>query len=98
MEQEIKEKIVGYLRDTSVQRAYVFGSYARDEQTTASDVDLLLDFDPEAAVSLFDLGRILEDLKELLGKDVDVVTEDGLSPYLRPFIERDKKLIYERSA
>ncbi|WP_247232853.1 nucleotidyltransferase family protein [Telluribacter sp. SYSU D00476] len=98
MEQEVKEKIVGYLRATSVQRAYIFGSYARDEQTTDSDVDLLLDFDPETMVSLFDLGRILEDLKELLGKDVDVVTEDGLSPYLRPFIEKDKKLIYEKPA
>ncbi|HEV7347965.1 nucleotidyltransferase family protein [Telluribacter sp.] len=98
MTQEIEGKIVDYLRDTPVQKAYVFGSYARNEQTADSDVDLLLDFAPDAMVSLFDLGRILEDLKDLLGKDVDLVTEDGMSPYLRPFIERDKKLIYEKSA
>ena len=56
----------------------VFGSVARGENTGASDVDLLVT--PRAGCSLFDLGGLLEDLQELLGCRVDLVTEDARRP------------------
>jgi uncharacterized protein len=59
----------------------VFGSVARGDSTGNSDVDLLVT--PQAGCSLFDLGGLLEDLQELLGCRVDVVTDDGLKPRLR---------------
>jgi predicted nucleotidyltransferase len=59
----------------------VFGSVARGDNSAASDVDLLVK--PQPGCSLFDLGGLLEDLQDLLGCRVDLVTEDGLKPRLR---------------
>ncbi len=56
----------------------LFGSVARGEETPASDLDFLVDFDTGA--SLFDLVRIEMDLTELLGREVDVVSSGGLLP------------------
>ncbi len=65
----------------------VFGSVARGEATGSSDVDLLVRTQP--GCSLFDLGGLLEDLQELLGCPVDLVTEDGLKPRLRDRVLRE---------
>lgn len=59
----------------------VFGSVARGDTTSASDVDFLIEL--ELGRSLVDLGGLLMDLRELLGVDVDVVTEAGLAPRVR---------------
>lgn len=59
----------------------VFGSVARGEADSESDVDLLVDMEPGR--SLFDLGGLLMDLQDLLGCNVDVVTEDGLRDRIR---------------
>jgi uncharacterized protein len=64
----------------------VFGSVARGENIDGSDVDLLIKTQP--GCSLFDLGGLLEDLQELLGCRVDLVTEDGLKPHLREGVLR----------
>jgi len=59
----------------------VFGSVARGEDDDKSDVDFLVDLEPGR--SLLDLGGLLMDLQDLLGRDVDVVTEKGLHWYVR---------------
>lgn len=59
----------------------VFGSLARGEATETSDIDLLVDMDPDR--SLLDLGGLLMDLRELLGRDLDIVTEAGLRKRIR---------------
>ncbi len=59
----------------------VFGSVARGDATPESDVDVLVDLEPGR--SLLDLGALLEDLKELLGRRVDVVTRKGLRARIR---------------
>lgn len=59
----------------------VFGSVARGEADGASDIDLLVSLEPGR--SLMDLGGLLYDLRNLLGSDVDVVTEKGLRPRIR---------------
>ena len=65
----------------------LFGSVARDEARTASDVDLLVDFvEPPAFKGFMDLRLFLEDL---LGVTVDLVTENGLKPRVRPYVEKD---------
>lgn len=62
-------------------RVRVFGSVARGETGPASDVDLLVEMEPGR--SLLDLVALWQDLEDLLGCRVDLVTEGGLSPYLR---------------
>src|SRR4051794_34665779 len=59
----------------------VFGSIARGDARIDSDIDLLIDLEPGR--SLLDLIAIKQDLEDVLGRSVDVVTEAGLSPYLR---------------
>lgn len=86
--------IQNYLKDQPVLKAYLFGSYARGEQTVASDFDLLVEL--EDRVGLYRFTAIQLGLEELLGKKVDLVSSKSLSPRLRPYIEKDKKLIYER--
>ena len=59
----------------------VFGSVARGSDTADSDIDLLVDFEPEC--SLYDLVGLQLDFESLLGRRADVVTEASLSTYLR---------------
>ena len=62
----------------------VFGSVARGEEGPESDLDLLVEMKPGS--SLLDLISLWQDLEDLLGHKVDVITEGGISPYLRDHI------------
>ena len=68
----------------------LFGSFARDEARPDSVVDLVVEFDPDAHVSLFRLLDVKEYLEKLLGREVDLVTRDGLKPRLRPVVAREE--------
>ena len=69
-----------------VKKIGVFGSHVRGEQTETSDVDLLVEFDEPTFDNFMDLLFFLE---ELFGKDVDLITTSGMSPYIRPNIEKE---------
>lgn len=92
----IQKTIAEYFKTQPVLKAWLFGSYARGEETPQSDVDILFIPDKSQHFSLFTMGGMYEDLKELLGKEVDLITEGGLLPFARESAERDKILIYER--
>ena len=65
----------------------LFGSFARDTARPDSDVDVLVAFDgPATSKRYFGVQFYLEDL---IGRDIDLVTEDALRPRLRPYVERD---------
>jgi uncharacterized protein len=71
-------------------RAYnvrVFGSVARGSASPESDVDLLVSFEP--GVSLFDLSALWQDLRDLLGREVNVVSDGGINERVRRRITRD---------
>lgn len=65
----------------------IFGSAARGEANDQSDVDFLVEMEPGR--TLLDMGGLLMDLRELLGRDIDVVTERGLKPRIRARVLRD---------
>jgi hypothetical protein len=73
----------------------LFGSAARGEDTPASDIDLLVEFEGEK--SLFDLIGLELELTEVLGRKVDLLTELSISPYLRDRILASASVIYERA-
>jgi predicted nucleotidyltransferase len=76
----------------------MFGSYRRGEATATSDIDLLITLKPSNArpkLGFFKLIEIEENLQKSLGRPVDLVTEDSVSPYIRPYIEKEKVVIYE---
>ncbi len=70
---------------------YLFGSVARGDDRAESDVDILMEFEPDARPTLGTFGCIMDDLEKLLGRKVDVVeNHPGLRPVFRQLIEQDK--------
>ncbi|HOG44273.1 MAG TPA: nucleotidyltransferase family protein [bacterium] len=67
-----------FLRSLKIKSIYLFGSYARNEQTDKSDVDLIVEFD--VVPSLFEFIRVQRELSNLLGIKVDLVIKDSLKP------------------
>ena len=96
--QAMTQQIAEYFKTQPVLKVWLFGSYSRGEQRADSDVDILILPDKSQHFSLFTLSEIYEDLKELLGREVDVITVGGLMPFARESADRDKILIYERAA
>lgn len=87
-----------YFQNLPVKRVYLFGSYAANTQTEQSDIDLLLDIDySQKKVSLLDFIGWKLDLEKLVGKKIDLVSQDGISKYIQPFIDKNKTLLYEKS-
>ena len=79
----------GEMKDFSVRNLYLFGSHAREEAQEQSDVDILVEFEPEAEVGLFEFARLRRRLSELLGMEVDLVTPDAIHPEMRSEILRE---------
>ena len=74
-----------------VAEAYLFGSRARGNARKNSDYDFIVKFGGKK--SLFDLAALRRDLKKALGKPVDVLTEKGIHPLIRPYIKKKVKLL-----
>ena len=76
-----REEILRIAAKHGARNVRVFGSIARGDADDKSDVDFLVDMEPGR--SLFDMGGLLMDLQDLLGRDVDVATERSLKPRIR---------------
>ena len=96
--EEMIQVIADYFDTQPVLKAWLFGSFSRGEENEDSDVDLLILPDKSQHFSLFTLSSMYEDLKNLVGRDVDLITEGGLMPFARESADHDKILIYERAA
>jgi predicted nucleotidyltransferase len=90
---EIKNKITNTARRYGIQKAYLFGSYARGEAGFESDIDICIE--KGNIRTLFELSGFCQDLEETLGNKVDVVTTTGLSGDFKEQVEKDMILIYE---
>ena len=93
----LRSKVEPLLRPYS-RRISVFGSYARGEATSQSDVDLLVALRPSEnrpPLGLFEMIRLERELEIKLGCAVDLVTEEGLSPRIRTNVEKDRVVLYE---
>lgn len=95
MDNIIKQKIHDYFQNRPVLRAYLFGSEARKESNENSDIDILVELDYSKPIGLEFVKMQLE-LEKVLNKKVDLLSSKGVSKYIRPYIDHDKILIYER--
>ncbi|MFP4168286.1 MAG: nucleotidyltransferase family protein [Desulfonatronovibrionaceae bacterium] len=89
---DIEEKIRAnreLLQEFSVKKIMLFGSSVREEALSGSDIDLLVEFKPDAEIGLFEFVQLKDELSKLLGGPVDLVTEDSLHPELRGDILRE---------
>jgi predicted nucleotidyltransferase len=78
---DVREEILRIAASHGAQNVRVFGSLARGEAGPESDIDILVELDPGR--SLLDIIAIKQDLEDLIGYEVDVVTEAAISPYIR---------------
>ena len=95
-------KIIKSLREffatEPVEKAWIFGSYARGEDTPESDVDILVRYTKDTCLGLFGIAELIEKLENLLGKRVDLVEEDTLYPRVAKMVNSEKIQVYERNA
>ena len=89
--QRLKAEIYRIAQRHNARKVYVFGSCARKEETPESDIDLLVDLRPQA--TLFDMMDIQDALEALLDCKVDVVSKNGLNPYLRESVLKEAVLL-----
>jgi predicted nucleotidyltransferase len=93
MKPNIAEKILKenrtLLKEHNVKALYLFGSVVRGEDTPGSDVDILVEFQPDAHVGLFGLSRLQRRLAEILGRPVDLTTPDALHKALKDRIIKE---------
>jgi predicted nucleotidyltransferase len=85
-----------YFAGKPVLKAYLFGSYSRNEADNASDIDILVDLDYSQHIGLGFVQMKL-DLEQRLHKSIDLVSSEAVTKRLLPYINKDKLLIYESS-
>lgn len=84
-----------YFSGQPVIKAYLFGSFSRNEADYNSDIDILVDLDYSKHIGLGFITMQAE-LQQMLHKKIDLVSSKAVSKHIKPFIEKDRVLIYER--
>ncbi|MBP5346417.1 MAG: nucleotidyltransferase domain-containing protein [Bacteroidales bacterium] len=95
--QQIYQTIANYFKSQPIKKAWIFGSFARGEETPLSDIDVLVVYDDNARVSLLKQASMINELESLLNRSVDIVQEKLLQNKVRNSVNQDRKLIYERA-
>jgi uncharacterized protein len=98
MNRDLINKISTYFSNQPVEKAWLFGSYARSEEEKNSDIDILVNFIPDTKITLFKYIHIVNELQALTGKKVDLVEDGQLKQFAINSASNDRILIYERKA
>ena len=88
------ERIAEICRRYQVRELSLFGSSIRGDMGPESDIDILVEFDPNATVGILKFAALSEDLEAIFGRKIDLVTKLGLKPWVRPHVLREAKLVY----
>ncbi len=102
--EEIKKMVIPIAQKYELQAVYLFGSYARNEATVNSDIDILIDRNGSKIKSLFDMGGLFADVQEALQKEIDLVTVQSLeqeynkknNPGFAETLYKERVCIYEQ--
>ena len=94
---EMRNKILPLLLPYGVKRVAIFGSFVRGDESAQSDIDLLITLKPigqRPPVGLKWFG-LEEELSKILGRKVDLISEKALSPYIRPYVQKEMVILYD---
>lgn len=91
-----QEAIESFSERNAIRKLSLFGSVLRDDFNEDSDIDVLVEFEPEAKVGLFALARMARELTAILGRKVDLLTPGFLSRYFRQEVLDGAEVIYEK--
>ena len=89
-----KDEVADFCRRNQIRSLALFGSVLGDAFGPDSDVDVLVEFEPQAQIGFIALGRMRRELAELLGRPVDLVPRDGLKPILREAVLSSAEVVY----
>lgn len=90
--QSIIQAIVNYLKNKGVKEIGIFGSFARNEELPDSDIDILVEYN--RSTTLFDVVKIHQELAEIIGKKVDIVSKTAVRPAIMNYIQKDLQVVY----
>ena len=93
--QAMTKIIADYFKTQPVVKAWLFGSFARGEETPESDIDILVQYDSAARISLLTISHMMGELERSTGRRVDLIEDGCLLPFAVESANRDKQLIYE---
>ena len=93
LSEEQKNIIINTLKPYKPSFIGLFGSFARNEETESSDIDILYEFE-DSTYSLFDIIRLKEFLYQKLNRPVDLVSKQYINKHIKPYIENDLKILY----
>lgn len=97
--QNMIPKIQDFFGSQPITKAWLFGSCSRGEETTDSDIDILVEYDRQHnRISLMKIAGIMLNLEDLLHRKVDLVEANRLLPFAQETANQDKFLIYERKS
>ena len=96
IKEQVREAMQNEPLKSAIRKAALFGSFLKNEQKKGSDVDILVELEPEARVGLFKFVEMQEVLSKHLGRKVDLLTFQGLSKYIREQVIKEAEVIYER--
>ena len=91
---ELYQRIEEICKKHRVQQLSLFGSRVRGDHSEASDFDFIVDFLPDARIELFEYVGMQLELEDALGRNVDLVTRDGLRPLIRDRVLSESRVIY----
>ncbi|WP_026951974.1 type VII toxin-antitoxin system MntA family adenylyltransferase antitoxin [Algoriphagus mannitolivorans] len=91
----IIDQIRKYFQDKPVLKAYLFGSYVRGTQNETSDVDILVELDYSKKIGL-EFFKMQNELEAILKHKVDLVSNEAISPLIKPKILKERRLVYEK--
>lgn len=96
---QLTDQDIHFLREVfsknPVKKAFIFGSWSRNEADKDSDLDVLVELDYSKHIGL-GFVKMKHEIEDILQRKVDLVSERSVSRHILPFIEKDKQLIYER--
>ena len=89
-----QDQVVDFCRRNQIRSFSLFGSVLREDFAPDSDIDVLVEFHPEAHIGFMALGRMQRELADLLGRQVDLVLRDGLKPQIRDRVLESAQVLY----
>ncbi len=90
------EAIEAFCEKHPIHKLSLFGSVLRDDFSPTSDVDVLVEFEPGAKITYFDLAEMQFELEDILGREVDLLTLPAISKYFRQKVLNEAMILYER--
>lgn len=89
-----RTQLADFCRRYHIRSLALFGSVLRDDFRPDSDIDVLVEFEPDASISLMDYIGAMHELSDLLGRPVDLVDRAGLKPVIKEAVLNSAEVIY----